>query len=219
MTLPVVDVDTLVELGGAGGDDPVVATVDSPYAASARAAALPVPEPEVPQQWATEPGPAGSGVLVVAVVPLEDVTQTGRTLSLLLTGVVPVLVLRLRLAVWVVLGRALRPVEDLRAAAAAVAASGGPGSLPVPRTGELAALAQTLNTMLDRLTPRRPPSGRRRRRRAPPPTGSAPSSPMPRTSCAHRWRRWSRRSRWRSGTRTPTRPASCSRISMPTSPG
>jgi signal transduction histidine kinase len=56
------------------------------------------------------------------------------------------------LAIWVALGRALRPVDQLRRAAAEVARSGGPGSLPVPRTDdELGALARTLNEMLDRL--------------------------------------------------------------------
>ena len=151
MTLPVIDLDTLADLGGSDGEEPVVATADSPYAGQARVAVLNVPASEVPQEFSTVPGPAGTGIFVVAAVPLADVAQTSRTLSLLLAGVVPVLVLGLGLAVWVVLGRALRPVEDLRAAAAEVAASGGPGSLPVPRTGELAALAETLNAMLDRL--------------------------------------------------------------------
>lgn len=151
MTLPVVDAETLAELGGSAGADPVVATAASPYAGQARVAVLAVPDTEVPQDWPTEPGPAGSGVFVVAAVPMADVNQTSRTLSLLLVGVVPVLVIGLGLAVWFVLGRALRPVEDLRAAAAEVAATGGPGSLPVPPTGELAALAETLNAMLDRL--------------------------------------------------------------------
>lgn len=146
MTLPVVAADVVA---AADADDaPVVVDADSPYAGASRVAVLRVPPSELPGQWREV---ATDGVAVVAVVPLADVVQTGRTLSLLLTGVVPVLVLGLAVAVWVVLGRALRPVEDLRAAAAEVVSAGGPGSLPVPRTGELAALAQTLNAMLDRL--------------------------------------------------------------------
>ncbi|WP_448629853.1 sensor histidine kinase [Cellulomonas soli] len=58
----------------------------------------------------------------------------------------------LALAVWLALGRALHPVDQLRRAAEQVAVTGGPGALPVPRgDDELAALARTLNRMLDRL--------------------------------------------------------------------
>jgi len=52
---------------------------------------------------------------------------------------------------FVLLGRALRPVEDLRRSAESVTALGGGGILPVPAAGEIASLAVTLNLMLDRL--------------------------------------------------------------------
>ena len=69
-----------------------------------------------------------------------------------LVGVVPTLSLLLAGVIWLALGRALRPVEELRSAAATVARKGGPGSLPVPDSGdELGALATTLNEMLNRL--------------------------------------------------------------------
>ncbi|GGB99298.1 sensor histidine kinase [Cellulomonas carbonis] len=94
----------------------------------------------------------GEDVLVVATVPVAEVRDLLRALSLALVGVVPVLTAGLALAVWLVLGRALRPVEQMRRAAEQVAVAGGPGSIPVgPRDDELAALARTLNTMLDRL--------------------------------------------------------------------
>ncbi|TKR21961.1 HAMP domain-containing histidine kinase, partial [Cellulomonas hominis] len=71
---------------------------------------------------------------------------------LALAGVVPALTALFAAAIWVALGRALRPVERLRAAAAQVARAGGPGSLPDPGTDdEVGALARTLNEMLDRL--------------------------------------------------------------------
>ena len=145
-TLPVVE-PHMAE--GVGALHPVVLTAEIPYAEQARVAMLAVRSDEVPERLAAAAG--DDGLLVVAAVPLGDVTATARTLAWLLVGVVPVLVLGVGLAVWFVLGRALRPVEDLRAAAAEVAETGGPGSLPVPTTGELAALATTLNTMLDRL--------------------------------------------------------------------
>ena len=73
-------------------------------------------------------------------------------LRVALAVVVPLLTVALGLVVWLILGRALRPVEELRRGAALVASSGGPGSLPVPaRDDELGALARTLNSMLDRL--------------------------------------------------------------------
>lgn len=152
LTLPIIDIATLTDAAAqASGTEPVVVAASTPYAGRARVAVLQVLPEELPVAWQTEPGPAGEGAFVVAAVPSAEVAQTGRTLTLLLLGVVPVLVLGLALVVWVVLGRALRPVEDLRSAAASVAATGGPGSLPVPDTGELAALARTLNQMLDRL--------------------------------------------------------------------
>lgn len=91
-------------------------------------------------------------VTVVASVPLTEVQGVLDALRVALVVVVPLLTLALGLGVWLILGRALRPVEELRRGAARVASSGGPGSLPVPpRDDELGALARTLNSMLDRL--------------------------------------------------------------------
>lgn len=142
-TLPVLPADVLAGLrGAAGGPVPlVVGTEDSAYDPQARAAVLVVP---------------GSGTeadeVVVATVPVAEVEGLVRALRLSLAGVVPVLTLLLAAAIWVALGRALRPVERLRSAAAQVARAGGPGSLPEPGTDdEIGALARTLNEMLDRL--------------------------------------------------------------------
>ncbi|WP_028047191.1 HAMP domain-containing sensor histidine kinase [Cellulomonas sp. URHE0023] len=94
----------------------------------------------------------GQPVTVVATVPIAEVRSVLDALRLALVMVVPVLTLLLGLVVWLILGRALRPVEELRRGAALVASTGGPGSLPVPRRDdELGALARTLNSMLDRL--------------------------------------------------------------------
>ncbi|MFV0425621.1 MAG: ATP-binding protein [Beutenbergiaceae bacterium] len=149
VTLPVVPADVLVQAPQGARAEPAVVTVDSPYAGLARVALVEVPLPDLPEQWRTAAD--GAGLVIAAAVPLGEVQQTQRALTLLLAVVFPLLALALALVVWLVLGRALRPVEDLRAAADDVAATGGPGSLPVPRAGELAALAQTLNAMLDRL--------------------------------------------------------------------
>jgi signal transduction histidine kinase len=92
-----------------------------------------------------------TGERVVAALPLTTIEGAVGALRLSLGVVVPVLTLTLGLVTWVLLGRALRPVEELRAGAARVTGTGGPGTLPVPRAQEIAALARTLNAMLDRL--------------------------------------------------------------------
>jgi signal transduction histidine kinase len=143
-TLPVLPADVLADLRArAGGPDPVVVgTDDSAYDAQARAAVL------VP---ADASGPS-AGTVVVATVPVAEVEGLVRALRLSLAGVVPVLTALFAGAIWLALGRALRPVERLRSAAAQVARAGGPGSLPEPGTDdEIGALARTLNEMLDRL--------------------------------------------------------------------
>lgn len=95
---------------------------------------------------------AGEPATVVATLPLAEVHWLRRAVGVSLLVVVPLLTLLLAGVVWLVLGRVLAPVEQLRGAAAQVARRGGPGALPVPRgNDELGALARTLNEMLDRL--------------------------------------------------------------------
>ncbi|WP_454049507.1 ATP-binding protein [Cellulomonas sp. Marseille-Q8402] len=140
-TLPVLPADVLAGLRAeAVGPEPLVVGTDaSAYDAQARAAVL------VPEGGTT-------GTVVVATVPVAEVEGLVRALRLSLAGVVPVLTALFAGAIWVALGRALRPVERLRSAAAQVARAGGPGSLPEPGTDdEIGALARTLNEMLDRL--------------------------------------------------------------------
>ncbi|WP_282948021.1 ATP-binding protein [Cellulomonas endometrii] len=140
-TLPVLPPDEVAVLAerAAGATEPlVVGTQGSGYDDAARAAVL------VPA--------GGDGAVVVATLPLTEVEGLVRALRLSLVGVVPALTALLAVAIWVALGRALRPVERLRSAAAQVARAGGPGSLPESGADdEIGALARTLNEMLDRL--------------------------------------------------------------------
>lgn len=145
-TLPVLPAGVLADLradlrarpAAPAGEPLVVTTGASAYDDVARAAVL--------------APPGGGGALVVATVPLDEVEGLVRAVRLSLLGVVPVLTVLVGAAVWLALGRALRPVEALRSAAAQVARAGGPGSLPDPGTDdEIGALARTLNEMLDRL--------------------------------------------------------------------
>lgn len=154
-TLPLVPADVLGALTaeletGAGPDDPApgaatpaqarTTTDRSAYAGGLARVAV------AATTWEGEPAWA------VSSLPLREVEGVVGALKISLVVVVPLLTLALGALVWTVLGRALRPVEELRRGAEAVTERGGPGSLPVPSSDdELAALARTLNAMLDRL--------------------------------------------------------------------
>lgn len=141
-TLPLVPPGELRRLAAdaPASPDVLVRTTDrSTYDDEARVAVVPV-------TW------QGRDAVAVASVPLREVQGVLRALHLSLIGVVPVLTAVLAAVIWVVIGRALRPVDEMRRAADEVARSGGPGALPIPRhDDEIAALARTLNDMLDRL--------------------------------------------------------------------
>lgn len=91
-------------------------------------------------------------VLVVAARPLESVGEATSATGLLLTGAVPALVALIALVVWIVAGRALRPVERMRRQVEAIGADelGRRVEAP-PGAGELGALAATMNDLLDRI--------------------------------------------------------------------
>lgn len=94
---------------------------------------------------------ANGDVLIVGA-SLDDQRQTlaGLAVSLAIGG--PLALVLVVVVTWFLVGWTLRPVESMRAEAAAISA-GEPGRrIPVPNTDdELARLAQTLNAMLDRL--------------------------------------------------------------------
>ena len=127
--------------GDPGDVEPVLLTTDrSAYAGGLVRTAV------VPVGW------QGRQAWAVSVLPLREVEGVVSALRVSLGAVVPLLSLTLGALVWALLGRALRPVEELRRGAEAVTARGGPGSLPVPAAGaELGDLARTLNAMLNRL--------------------------------------------------------------------
>ncbi|WP_265521618.1 sensor histidine kinase [Oerskovia flava] len=151
-TLPIVPADELAALRAEAvtTGEPLVRTTDrSAYDSSARVAVVPAVRPGE----AAGDGAARHGeVTAVASMPLREVEGVVRALRLSLALVVPLLTFVAAGVIWLVLGRALAPVEELRRGADAIARSGGPGSLPVPRADdELGALARTLNAMLDSL--------------------------------------------------------------------
>ncbi|MEP6637880.1 MAG: ATP-binding protein [Chloroflexota bacterium] len=90
--------------------------------------------------------------VVVVGATLGDVTEAQQRLLLVMGTLGPLAILIMAVAGWLLAGAALRPVEQMRREAAAVSASEPSRRLRVPSTrDELARLAGTLNTMLDRL--------------------------------------------------------------------
>ncbi|HEY8546179.1 MAG TPA: HAMP domain-containing sensor histidine kinase [Acidimicrobiales bacterium] len=95
--------------------------------------------------------PEGPRTVVVAST-LEEVDEPVATVARLLALGLPVLLLVVAVTTWRVVGRALRPVEEIRATAEAVSASDLDRRVPAPEgTDEVARLAATMNRMLDRL--------------------------------------------------------------------
>ncbi|WP_337001079.1 MULTISPECIES: sensor histidine kinase [unclassified Microbacterium] len=93
----------------------------------------------------------GDRTLVLAV-SMDDDAETLATVATLLAIAVPLLLLLVAVTTWLVVGRALRPVERIREEVDGITAERLHQRVPVPQTAdEIAALATTMNGMLDRL--------------------------------------------------------------------
>lgn len=96
-------------------------------------------------------GPDGP-VAVVVGASFESVSQAVSTLRRALIIGVPAMVALLALSMRLLVGRALRPVEDIRTEVATISDTALNRRVPVPPAGdEISRLAQTMNDMLDRL--------------------------------------------------------------------
>jgi len=142
--------DEIVQLLSPGGDVEV-ASEDAPEASLPFAA-----EPQVstiddePVLVITEELDGG-GTLVLGV-PVDDEMETLGTVTLLLTVSVPLVVLLVAGITWFVMGRALSPVARITAEVDDITADRLDRRVPVPASGdEIAALAETMNAMLERL--------------------------------------------------------------------
>lgn len=90
--------------------------------------------------------------IIVGYAPLTEVRSSVRTLWTSLLFGIPLVVLAVALVAWFLAGRALRPVEMLRAEVEAISASTLQRRVPEPRShDEVARLARTMNSMLARL--------------------------------------------------------------------
>jgi len=115
--------------------------------------------PNVQCEWDPK-AQATAARLHVLVLPFDADRAVAAIDRTLLPGV-PAGALLLALVAWLATDRALRPVERMRAMAATIGTTDLDRRLPVPRSGDhLTRLAETLNSMLDRLAY----SARRQRR-------------------------------------------------------
>ncbi|MDD9370421.1 MAG: histidine kinase dimerization/phospho-acceptor domain-containing protein, partial [Acidimicrobiales bacterium] len=89
---------------------------------------------------------------VVAAVPIDQLAGTVDTLRRGLSFGLPALIAVVAALAWVLVGRALRPVEAIRAEVDAITGSTMHRRVPVSSTGdEIGRLAHTMNAMLGRL--------------------------------------------------------------------
>jgi signal transduction histidine kinase len=97
-------------------------------------------------------GPTYGAVTIYVVASLDRVKETATAVRHLMRWGVPLLVALVGAIAWFVVGRALRPVEAMRAEVAEITAQDLGRRVPVPRArDEIGRLATTMNDMLDRL--------------------------------------------------------------------
>ena len=116
------------------GPEPVARTVDGQRIMSRRFAA------------------DGRDLVVHVAAPLDDIRESVRALLVTLVFLVPVVTALLATLVWLLVGRTLRPVEQIRAEVAGIGLRELDRRVPEPPgRDEIARLAGTMNEMLDRL--------------------------------------------------------------------
>jgi len=97
-------------------------------------------------------GNASVGAFLVATAPMASIQNSVHTLKTTLWWAVPILIVVVGLIAWGVTGRALRPVETIRAEVTAISHASLDRRVSEPRArDEVGRLARTMNEMLDRL--------------------------------------------------------------------
>ncbi len=95
---------------------------------------------------------ADDGRTVIAAHSFAEVEGSLKATAHVLVGGMPLLLVLLAIASWVVIGRTLRPIASLRRGAAEISDTARSRRLPVPEArDEVHSLATTLNDMLSRL--------------------------------------------------------------------
>ena len=96
------------------------------------------------------PSPHGTVTIYVGT-STESAPEASQTLRRALLAGVPVTVLVIAFVTWLLVGRALRPVEAIRSEVAGISDRALDRRVPVPAADEVRRLALTMNQMLDRL--------------------------------------------------------------------
>ncbi len=115
---------------------------------------LPIQDSSQPFRLIAEPValPTGPGWVLVAT-SLAQVSVTTARVAVLLAAGLPLLLLIVAAVTWRAVGRALAPVELIRAGAAAISGTDSDARLPVPPVrDEIGRLAQTMNDLLARIS-------------------------------------------------------------------
>jgi signal transduction histidine kinase len=129
------------------GTDPEHLDTDGPYLVIATT----VPTIPNPRKGEADLGQAGPLTVIVAA-SLASVTTASTTVAFALAGGLPVLTALVGALVWVFCGRALRPVEAIRAEVADISERDLHRRVPEPPAlDEVGRLARTMNAMLKRL--------------------------------------------------------------------
>ncbi len=126
------------------------------------ALAVPPPESAVRVRVPTVAGPfitasavtvgADGARTVVVGLNIDDVDEARHVVTLALLVGVPVLLIVVGLVTWRMVGRTLRPVEDMREEVERISSTELDRRVPTPsRDDEVGRLARTMNRMLDRL--------------------------------------------------------------------
>ena len=131
--------------------EPRIATVVPPRGEPARLILRNAPDEDEREDyrvWAVR----GDGVTAYVGTSLEDEREVILELTRSLVIGLPLLVILFAAGTWLMVGRTLRPVEDIRAEVASISGSRLDRRVPTPPTNdEIGKLARTMNEMLDRL--------------------------------------------------------------------
>ncbi len=144
----IVNGDVVASSGNIEGEEPIT---DARPGTIATTESNPVGDAAFRVLVAPSRTPSGSMTVIVGNT-LEDVDGTVEVALATMAVGMPLLVLFAGVMTWVVVGRALRPVESIRAEVAEIGVTDLHRRVPPPSTDdEIGRLAETMNDMLDRI--------------------------------------------------------------------
>jgi|tagenome__1003787_1003787.scaffolds.fasta_scaffold20830825_2 signal transduction histidine kinase len=143
----------IVSASATGRDRPPLLTKPLPWNTGSATQVIDRTDPLLDQvRVSVSPSPSGADQWLVIARSTEQIHQSTRDLERTLLIVVPMLIALVAALVWVVVGRALRPVEAIRHSVRDITSRDLSQRVARPQTGdEIDRLAATMNEMLARL--------------------------------------------------------------------